>query len=98
MPRKSPFKHDRFARDIILCAEPRYLRYTLPNLDLADLLEERGVTIDRSTVYRWVQKFEPELTKRTEQPLRRASVDWHVDETYIRVGGTLKLPRPSCAR
>lgn len=27
------------------------------------------------------------LTKRTEKHLRRASVDWHVDETYIRVGG-----------
>lgn len=34
-----------------------------------------------------VQKFGPELTKRTEKHLCRASVDWHVDETYIRVGG-----------
>nr|WP_255006455.1 DDE-type integrase/transposase/recombinase [Roseovarius sp. M141] len=38
--------------------------------------------------YRWVQKFGPELTKRTEKHLRRASLDWHVDESYIRVGGT----------
>ncbi|MEP2781306.1 MAG: IS6 family transposase [Pseudoruegeria sp.] len=38
-------------------------------------------------MYRWVQKFGSELTKRTERYLRRASVDWHVDETYIRVGG-----------
>ena len=38
-------------------------------------------------MYRWVQKFGPELTKRTEKHLRRASVDWHVDETFIRVGG-----------
>lgn len=43
--------------------------------------------VDRSTVYRWVQKFGPELTKQTEKHLRRASADWHVDETYIRVGG-----------
>jgi IS6 family transposase len=50
-------------------------------------IEERGITVDRSTVFRWVQKFSPELTKRTEKQLRRASVDWHVDETYIRVGG-----------
>ena len=34
-----------------------------------------------------MQKIGPELTKRTEKHLRRASVDWHVDETYIRVGG-----------
>ncbi|MEM8630662.1 MAG: DDE-type integrase/transposase/recombinase [Pseudomonadota bacterium] len=47
----------------------------------------RGITIDRSTVYRWVQTLGPELARRTEKNLRRASVDWHVDETYIRVGG-----------
>ncbi|MCE0507338.1 IS6 family transposase [Roseivivax sp. GX 12232] len=51
------------------------------------MLAERRIAVDRSTVYRWVQKFGPELTKRTERHLRRASVDWHLDETYIRVGG-----------
>ena len=44
------------------------------------LLAERGVTVNR-----WVQEFGPELTKRTERHLRRASVNWHVDETYVRV-------------
>lgn len=34
-----------------------------------------------------VQKYSPELSKRTEKHLRRASLDWHVDETYLRVGG-----------
>lgn len=53
MPRKFPFKHHRFARDIILCAVRWYLRYTLA---------ERGIKVDRSTVYRRVQKFDPELT------------------------------------
>jgi IS6 family transposase len=87
MPRKSPFKHHRFPRDIILCAVRWYLRYPLSYQDVVDLLEERGIAVDRSTVYRWVQKFGPELTKRAEKHLRRASLDWHVDETYIRVGG-----------
>lgn len=87
MPRKSPFKHHRFPRDIILCTVCWYLRYPLSYQDVVDLLAERGITVDRSTVYRWVQKFGPELTKRTEKHLRRSSVDWHVDETYICVGG-----------
>ena len=87
MPRRSPFKHHRFPRTIILCAVRWYLRYPLSYHDVADLLAERGIHVDRSTVYRWVVKFGPELTKRTEKHLRRASVDWHVDETYIRVGG-----------
>jgi len=64
-----------------------YLRYPLSYQDVADLLAERGVDLDRSTVFRWVQKFGPELAKRTERHLRRSSLDWHVDEIYIRVGG-----------
>jgi len=54
MPRRSPFKHHRFSRDIILCAVRWYLRYPLSYQDVIDLLSERGVTVDRSTVYRWV--------------------------------------------
>jgi IS6 family transposase len=83
MRRTSPFKHHRFPREIILCAVRWYLRYPLSYQDVVDLLAERGIVIDRSTVYRWVQKFGPELTKRTEKHLRRASVDWHVDETAL---------------
>ncbi len=55
MPRPSPFKHHRFPRDIILCAVRWYLRYPLSYRDVVDLLAERGITVDRSTVYRWVQ-------------------------------------------
>lgn len=40
-----------------------------------------------SEVHRWAQKFGPELTRRTEKYLRRASVDWYVNETYIWVEG-----------
>lgn len=87
MPRKSPFKHHRFPQEIILCAVRWYLRYPRSYQDVVDLLAERGIMVDRSTIYHWVQKFVPELTKRTEKHWRRASVDWHVDETYIRVGG-----------
>ena len=49
-----------------------YLRYPLSYQDVINLLAERGVAVDRSTVYRWVQKFGPELTKRTEKYLRQA--------------------------
>ena len=87
MPRKSPFKHHRFPQEIILCAVRWYLRYPLSYQDVVDLMAERDITVDRSTVYRWVQKFGPELTKRTGRHLRRARADWPVDDTYIRVGG-----------
>lgn len=87
MLRKAPFKGHRFPSLIIICAVRMYLRYPLSYQDVADLLAERGVDVDRLSVFRWVQKFGPELAKRTERHLRRSSQNWHVDETYIRVGG-----------
>ncbi len=87
MLRKSPFKHHRFPNDIIRCTVRWYLRYPLSNQDVVDLPAERGFTVDRSTIYRWVQKFSLEFMKRTEKHLRRASVDWQLDETYVCVGG-----------
>jgi IS6 family transposase len=77
MPHSSPFKHHRFPRDVFLCAVRWYLRFPASYQDVAVLLEERDIEIDRSTVFRWVQQFGPELTKRTEKHLRRAKVDWH---------------------
>lgn len=34
-----------------------------------------------------MQKFGPEIRKRSEPHLKRASLNWHMDETYIRIGG-----------
>jgi len=87
MSTKQPLKRHLFSAVIILCAVRMYLRYPLSYQDVTDLLAERGLNVDRSTVYRWVQKFGPELSKRTERHLSRASLNWLVDETYIRVGG-----------
>ena len=87
MSRLKPFKHHRFPAIIILCAVRMYLRYPLSYQDTADLLAERGVNVDRSTIYRWVQKFGPQLADETDRQRRWVSVDWHVDETYVRVGG-----------
>lgn len=71
MSTKQPFKRHRFPGVIILCAIRMYLRYPLSYQDVADLLAERGLDADRSTVFRWVQKFGPELTKRAERHLSR---------------------------
>ena len=56
MPSTLPFKHHRFPREIILCAVRWYLRYPLSHQDVVDLLAERGITVDRSPVYRWSPK------------------------------------------
>ena len=78
MHRKQPFKRHRFPALVILSAVRMYLRYPLSYQEAADLLDERGIDVDRSTVFRWVHKFGLELSKRTERHLQRASLNWHV--------------------
>ena len=67
-----------------------YCRYVVSYRDLEEMMTERGVPVDHTTIYRWVQKYGPELDKQTrwyrEVPDWQAS-SWRVDETYIWVGG-----------
>ena len=54
------------------------------------MMLERGLTVDHSTVYRWVQAYAPELDKRCRPHLRPTNDSWRVDETYIKVKGEWK--------
>lgn len=68
-----------------------YCRYGVSYRDLQEMLTECGVPVDHSTIYRWVQKYAPELDKRTSWYRRTGYLEsgsWRVDETYIKVGGT----------
>jgi len=51
------------------------------------MLGERGVVVDHTTLYRWVQRYAPELEKRLAWYHRRLSFSWRVDETYVKVKG-----------
>ncbi len=55
------FKGHRFEQDIILTSVRGYLSYPLSYRNLDEVLAERGVEVDHSSVYRWVQKFTPQL-------------------------------------
>lgn len=49
---------------------------------------ERGVRVDHSTIYRWIQKYAPEIETRLRWHWRRPqSMSWRVDETYVKVRG-----------
>jgi len=86
MSHRFPFKRPRFPPEIIPLAVRRYCRYALSYRDVRDMLAERGVEVDASTVYRWVVKFGPEVAKRNLGHRDWRGLTWHVDETYIRVG------------
>ena len=81
------FKWRHFAPEVILCAVRWYLRYSLSYREVQELLTERGLEIDHTTVWRWVQRYAPELEERTRPHLKPTNKSWRVDETYVRIKG-----------
>jgi IS6 family transposase len=55
--------------------------------DLALMLSDRGVVVDHTTLFRWVQAYAATLEKRVRRHLRPCTGSWRVDETYIKVKG-----------
>ena len=55
--------------------------------DLEMMLADRGVEVDHTTIFRWIQAYAPKLEKRIRPHLRPTNGSWRVDETYIRVKG-----------
>ncbi|QRM35561.1 IS6 family transposase [Microvirga sp. VF16] len=84
---KSPFKGRQFTAEIILWAVRWYLRFPISYRDLECMLSDRGVQVDHTTLFRWIQAYAPELEKRVRPYLRPTNGSWRVDETYIRVKG-----------
>jgi transposase, IS6 family len=64
-----------------------YLRYCLSYWDLEEMMAERGLNLDHTTIYRWVQKYAPELERRCEPHSKQTNDSWRLDETYIKVKG-----------
>ena len=83
----SAFSGYRFPDDSIALAVRWYLRFRLPYADLAELLAERGVHADPSTVFDWIQKFMPLYQAAASPHRRRVGQRWSIDETYIRIAG-----------
>jgi IS6 family transposase len=83
----TPFSGYRFPPDIIALAVRWYVRYRLSYADVAELLAERGVRVDPSTIYAWVREFTP-LYEDAARPFRHCvGSTWSVDETYVKVAG-----------
>lgn len=83
------FKWRHFRGEVILWAVRWYCRYGVSYRELKEMMAERGVAVDHTTIYRWVQAYAPEIERRLRwqwrQPGWRRS--WKVDETYVRVKG-----------
>jgi transposase, IS6 family len=64
-----------------------YLMFPISYRDLELMLLDRGVEVDHTTIFRWIQAYAVELEKRFQPHLRMSNGFWRVDETYVRVKG-----------
>ena len=84
------FRRRRFPVEIIVVCVRWYCKYGISYRDLAEMMAERGVEVDPSTIMRWVHRYAPELEKRARAYQGYGSTSWRVDETYVKVGGRWK--------
>ena len=75
------FKWRHYRGEVILWAVRWYCRYGISYRDLEEMLEKRGVDVDHTTIYRWVQRYAPEMEKRLRWHWRRPcwNGSWQVD-------------------
>jgi IS6 family transposase len=81
----SPFKWRHYAPEIILLCVRWYCRYSLSYRDLEEMMRERGLNVDHVTVFRWVQRYAPEINKRMRPHLKMSGTSYRIDETYVKV-------------
>ena len=81
------FKGYRFPKELILLSVRWYLRYGLSYRDLEEMLRERGASPDHTSIFRWVQRFTPQLLEAFKSRKAPVGGRWRMDETYIKVKG-----------
>jgi len=84
------FKGSRFEKEIILLNVRWYLAYPLSYRNLEEMMAERGLSVDHSSIQRWVVKFSPQLEKEFQKRKKAVGTSWRLDETYIKVKGKWK--------
>ncbi len=96
MDQQNPFKWRHYEADIILLCVRWYLRYSLSYRDLEEMMQERGLHVDHTTIYRSVQCSAPELEKRCRPHLNTTNDSWRVDETDVKVKKVWMYPLLRC--
>jgi len=85
------FKYRQFEGEIIIQCVRWYCKYGISYRDLEEMMLERGIEVDHTTIYRWVQRYAPEIEKKMRWYLQGGTTgSWRVDETYIKVKGKWK--------
>ena len=83
-------KRLHYPLEIMLVCVRWYVAYPLSLRNLEEMMAERGIAVDHSTVHRWAIKLLPVLEKAFRRSKRPVGKSWRVDETYVKVRGTWK--------
>jgi putative transposase len=84
----TPYNHLQFPTDIVLLIVLWRLRYKLSLRDMAEMFLERGFEFTHEAVRDWEERFAPLFTQQLRSRRRgKVGRSWHVDETYLKVGG-----------
>src|SRR5471032_2204947 len=83
-------KRLHYPLEIMLVCVRWYVAYPLSLRNLEEMMAERGIAVDHSTVHRWAIKLLPVLEKAFRRCKRPVGKSWRVDETYVKVKGQWK--------
>ena len=81
------FKGSQFEKEIVLWGVRWYVAYPISYRQLEEMMGERGVAVDHSTLNRWVIKYAPELEQQFRRRRRPVGRSWRLDETYVKIKG-----------
>ncbi|WP_338885701.1 IS6 family transposase [Xenorhabdus sp. TH1] len=84
---RNAFKRLHYPTDIIAQCVRWYLAYALSLRNLEEMMAERGVRVDHSTLSRWVHRLVPLIVKRYRRYKPDVGRRWRMDETYIKIKG-----------
>jgi putative transposase len=79
------FKGSHFEKAIILWGVRWYVAYPISYRQLEEMMKERGVSVDHSTLNRWVIKYAPEIEKQFRARTLPIGKSWRLDETYVKI-------------
>ena len=91
--RGSLFQKRHFAADIIVtwCAGAIVFRLSLR--DVEELMAERGLSVDHTTIWRWAQTYAPGSAAPLARPIKSRGCTWHIDETFVKIAAPVPCRR-----
>src|ERR1044072_5847890 len=81
------FRKRKFAPEVIVSCVRWYFRFCLSLRDLEELMAERGVAVDDTTIWLWTQRYGPEVYRRLQGTVKQKSSTRHMGETVVRTAG-----------